>query len=148
MAIAFIASAISVAIPTNESSASVGGRVTAAIIAKFFITFSFDGVYLWCAELFPTVVRSTAFGTSSAAGRLGSFSASYIIWLIRFHAALPYSIMGAICLQAAVLGLFLPETKGTPTLETMDDMNKDEEGPGVVLLKSKDDMNENDKTEA
>ena len=68
-----------------------------------------------------------------------------IIFQIRFHAALPYSIMGAICLQAAVLGLFLPETKGSPTLETMDDMNKDE--GGVVFVKIKDDMNEN-KTEA
>jgi hypothetical protein len=41
---------------------------------------------------------------------------------IRIHVALPYSIFGVICLQAAVLGLFLPETKGAPTLETMDDM--------------------------
>ena len=45
--------------------------------------------------------------------------------------------MGAICLQAAVLGLFLPETKGTPTLETMDDMNKNQ---GVALS-----VNSNDK---
>ena len=45
--------------------------------------------------------------------------------------------MGAICLQAAVLGLFLPETKGSPTMETMDDMNK---GQGDALL-----VNSNDK---
>jgi hypothetical protein len=37
--------------------ASIGGRITAAIIAKFFISFSFSGVYLWSAELFPTAVR-------------------------------------------------------------------------------------------
>lgn len=35
--------------------------------------------------------------------------------------------MGIICFQAAVLGIFLPETKGKPTLETMDDMEKDQE---------------------
>ena len=35
--------------------------------------------------------------------------------------------MGAMCLQAAILGLFLPETKGKPTLETMNDMDKNEE---------------------
>ncbi|CAB3981466.1 organic cation transporter -like [Paramuricea clavata] len=131
MIIALVASVIAAAIPTNQSSASVGGRVTVAIIAKFSISFSFFGAYLWCVELFPTVIRSTALSTSSAMARIGSFSASYIIWLIRIHAALPYSIMGAICLQAAVLGLFLPETKGTPTLETMDDMKKDK---GVALL--------------
>ena len=48
-----------------------------------------------------------------------------VFFQIRIHAALPYSIMGAFCLQGAVLGLFLPETKGTPTLETMDDMKKE-----------------------
>ena len=128
--IAFIASAISVAIPTNKSSASIGGRVTAAIIAKFFINYSFSGIYLWCVELFPTSMRSTGHATSSAAARLGSFSASYIIWLIRIHAALPYGIMGALCLQAAIFACFLPETKSKPTLETMDDMHKNQ---GVAL---------------
>ncbi|CAB3996198.1 organic cation transporter -like, partial [Paramuricea clavata] len=144
MLIAFVVSAISVAIPTNKSSASVAGRVTVAIIAKFFINFSFSGVYLRCAELFPTAVRATAIGTSSAVARLGSFSASYIVWLIRFHAALPYSIMAVICIQAAVFAIFLPETKGVPTLETMDDMNKKE---GVALLvngNGKADTNENE----
>ena len=52
--------------------------------------------------------------------------------------------MGAICLQAAILGLFLPETKGTQTLETMDDMNRDR---GAALLVTngydKADTNEN-----
>jgi hypothetical protein len=37
--------------------ASVGGRITAAIAANFFVTFSFAGVYLWSIELFPTVIR-------------------------------------------------------------------------------------------
>ena len=63
-----------------------------------------------------------------------------ISFQIRIHAALPYSIMGAICLQAAVLGLFLPETKGSPTMETMDDMNKNQR---VVLF-----VNSNVKAEA
>ena len=53
---------------------------------------------------------------------------------IRIHAALPYGIMGFICLQAAILGLFLPETKGAPTLETMDDMKKKQTEQGTALL--------------
>ena len=39
--------------------------------------------------------------------------------------------MGALCLQAAVFGCFLPETKSKPTLETIDDTNKNQ---GVALL--------------
>ena len=57
----------------------------------------------------------------------------YYTFQIRIHAALPYGIMGAFCLQAAVFGCFLPETKGKPTLETMDDMN---ENQGIALLVS------------
>ena len=53
--------------------------------------------------------------------------------------------MGAICLQAAILGIFLPETKGKPTLETMDDMKKDQ---GIALLENSNgreaDPNKND----
>ncbi len=35
--------------------------------------------------------------------------------------------MGVIALQAAVFGLFLPDTKGTATLGTMDDMKTQNE---------------------
>ena len=38
-------------------AAGVGGRITAAIVANFFVSFSFAGVYLWTSELFPTVIR-------------------------------------------------------------------------------------------
>ncbi|CAB4021017.1 Hypothetical predicted protein, partial [Paramuricea clavata] len=115
---------------------SVGGRITAAIVANFFVSFSFAGVYVWSSELFPTVIRATGMSTSSSFARIGSFGASYIVWLIRIHAALPFSIMGAIALQAAVLGLFLPETKGAATMETMDDMKTEEEKVGGVVEKN------------
>lgn len=58
-----------------------------------------------------------------------------MIFQIRIHIALPYSIFGAICIQAAILGLFLPETKGAPTLETMDDM-KTESGIALYDISS------------
>ena len=127
LVITMVASAISVSIPANHNPANVGGRITAAIIAKMCIGFSFDGCYLWTSELYPTVIRATGMSTSSSAARIGSFAASYIIWLIRIHVALPYGIMGAICLQAAIFGLFLPETKGAATLETLDDMKTEPE---------------------
>ena len=55
---------------------------------------------------------------------------------IRIHAALPFSIMGAIALQAAVLGLFLPETKGAATMETMDDTKTEKEQVDGVVEKN------------
>ena len=52
--------------------------------------------------------------------------------------------MGVICLQAAILGLILPETKGLATLETMEDMNKDQRGIILVKCDGKKDGNENE----
>ena len=41
--------------------------------------------------------------------------------------------MGVICLQAAIVAMFLPETKGRPTLETLEDMINDNSGAKVVM---------------
>ncbi|XP_046846762.1 solute carrier family 22 member 15-like [Xenia sp. Carnegie-2017] len=114
---AFFASIISVLIPGNT-----GARIILALLAKFFINMSFSGIYIWSTEMFPTCIRTMSLGSSSGAGRFGSFAASYIVWLIRVHRILPFGIMGIICLQAAILAMFLPETKGKPTSEILDDM--------------------------
>jgi hypothetical protein len=42
--------------------------------------------------------------------------------------------MGIICLEAAVMAMFLPETKGRPTLETLEDMINDNTGSGTVVM--------------
>lgn len=41
--------------------------------------------------------------------------------------------MGIVCFQAAVIAMFLPETNGRPTLETLDDMMKGKSGGPVVM---------------
>ena len=48
--------------------------------------------------------------------------------------------MGGISLQAAMLAVLLPETKGTPTLETMADMKNDENDPLLVKSGENDDI--------
>ncbi|XP_046846068.1 organic cation transporter protein-like [Xenia sp. Carnegie-2017] len=122
MLIAFFANIITVIIPEDRSNdGNTGARIFFALLAKFFINLSFSGSYIWHTELFPTCIRTMGIGTSSGAARIGSFAASYIVWLIRVHSILPYGIMGIICLQAAILAMFQPETKGKPTLETLDD---------------------------
>jgi len=36
---------------------NIGGRVTLGTMGKLFITTSFNAIYVFSAELFPTVVR-------------------------------------------------------------------------------------------
>ncbi|EDO42171.1 predicted protein, partial [Nematostella vectensis] len=88
--------------------------------AKFFVMVSFDAIYVYAAELFPTVIRNIGMGTSTAAARLGSFSAPYVVNLNRIHPLLPFGIMAVKALLAGILCMTLPETKGMATAETMD----------------------------
>jgi len=104
----------------GEDKGYMAGRIIMAMLAKFFVFISFDAVYVYAAELFPTVIRNIGMGSSTAAARIGSFSSPYIVHLRLVHPLLPYGIMGVNALLAGVLCMTLPETKGMPTAETMD----------------------------
>ena len=64
---------------------------------------------------------------------------------IRIHPFLPYGIMGVVYLQSAILAVFLPETNGQSTLETMDDMINQGKGKnqGETIALSKKTLKEN-----
>ena len=46
----------------------MAGRIIMAMLAKFFVFISFDAVYVYAAELFPTVIR------------YGSLSVAMVTW--------------------------------------------------------------------
>lgn len=48
---------------------------------KFGLTISFTVVYIYTAELYPTVLRNLGMGLCSSAARIGSITAPYIIFL-------------------------------------------------------------------
>lgn len=112
----------------NTSKGALAGKIILSmILAKLFITISFDGVYLYTVELFPTSVRNIGVGTSSAAARIGSLCSPFIVYTNRVHQLLPFAIMGINALLAGILCMTLPETKLQPTLETVDKEPPEEE---------------------
>lgn len=116
----------------NTSTAALVGKIILSmILAKFFITISFDGVYLYTAELFPTSIRNIGVGTSTAAARIGSMCSPFIVYTNRVHRLLPFAIMGLNALVAGLLCMSLPETKNQPTLETV---KKDPAGEEMAQL--------------
>ncbi|KAL9979757.1 hypothetical protein ACROYT_G017467 [Oculina patagonica] len=108
----------------NSTGALAGKIIMSMIVAKFFITISFDGVYLYSAELFPTAIRNIGVGTSTAAARIGSICSPFIVYTNSVHRLLPFAIMGLNALLAGILCMTLPETNNQPTMETV----KKEEG--------------------
>jgi len=117
-------------------------RVVLSMFGKFLMTIAFDAAYLITYEIFPTSLRNVAMGISSASARVGSFSASYIIYLKDFNPILPYMIFGVVCTVCAVSCILLPETNKTATKETLGNVNKQPFGdPGIEFQKlAKDEM--------
>uniref|UniRef100_A0A8C2VQ44 Solute carrier family 22 member 5 n=1 Tax=Chinchilla lanigera TaxID=34839 RepID=A0A8C2VQ44_CHILA len=92
------------------------------MVGKFGITAAFSMVYVYTAELYPTVVRNMGVGVSSTASRLGSILSPYFVYLGAYDRFLPYILMGSLTILTAILTLFLPESFGTPLPDTIDQM--------------------------
>jgi MFS family permease len=80
----------------------------------FFATGYFSGFGAVTAEIFPTSIRATAQGFTYNIGRIGSAVAPYAVGTLAqshgFRVAL--SITSAAFLLAALMWLWIPETKG------------------------------------
>ncbi|XP_037365266.1 organic cation/carnitine transporter 2 [Talpa occidentalis] len=95
---------------------------TLVMVGKFGVTAAFSMVYVYTAELYPTVVRNMGVGVSSTASRLGSILSPYFVYLGAYDRFLPYILMGSLTILTAILTLFLPESFGTPLPDTIDQM--------------------------
>ncbi|XP_022080126.1 organic cation transporter-like protein [Acanthaster planci] len=92
-----------------------------AIIGKLFASAAFDIVFLITAEVFPTVLRSAAFGAASMIGKVGGMVAPFIIFLNVYHDSIPMIVFGVLSLIAGALVLPLPETNNRSLPETLED---------------------------
>ncbi|XP_063362491.1 organic cation transporter protein-like [Cydia amplana] len=78
------------------------------MVGKLTITFAFNALYVFTAELFPTATRSSALAACSLVGRLGSVLAPQTPLLSKYIQALLY---GVCSLLAALAMLATPETR-------------------------------------
>ncbi|XP_069108125.1 organic cation transporter protein-like [Argopecten irradians] len=100
--------------------------ITLAMLGKVGISAAFAIIYVWSAELFPTVVRNSGMGASSSCARIGGMIAPYIADLSKvvegnLGRALPLVIFGGASVVAGVMSLWLPETKSRALPETIED---------------------------
>ncbi|XP_033954362.1 solute carrier family 22 member 4 isoform X1 [Pseudochaenichthys georgianus] len=91
---------------------------------KFGFTMAFSIVYIYTAEVYPTVLRNVGMGMCSSAARIGSITAPYVIYLGSYNKALPYILMGSLTIASSVVNLFLPETLNRDLPETVEQMQE------------------------
>ncbi|XP_062905496.1 organic cation/carnitine transporter 2-like isoform X2 [Mobula hypostoma] len=89
------------------------------MIGKTGITICFSIIYVFSAELYPTVVRNMGIGVCTMASRIGSIISPYFVYLGVYDRMLPFMLMGALILLAGSFCLLLPETREQPLPETV-----------------------------
>jgi len=129
-------SCIGVAIIPNHSHIPKfkWSRVTLGTFGKLCICVSFNTLYIWSVEIYPTIVRSQGMGLLSVVSRCGAASAPWVAqWLRHAHVMLPFALMGGLTLIGAFLCLLLHETKGRATAETLE-MATSEVEPNMTVI--------------
>ena len=98
------------------------------LLFNFIARFASSGIdviyYTYSIELYPTPVRSIAFGVNATFGNAGSILAPMLLeflpkWLLLL-------LLSSICLLNSFFIMFLPETVGKPMIETIDELEKEE----------------------
>ena len=97
-----------------------GAQIAVALVGRFGIAASFNMIFLYTTELFPTVVRSAALGTCSLVARLGGIIAPQIILLQTVSPSLPFIVFGGASAAACFATTFLAETKGVIMQDTIE----------------------------
>ncbi|XP_068189109.1 solute carrier family 22 member 6-B [Antennarius striatus] len=117
LALGGVACLLMLAVPADHFKVLAG----LAIVGKFGITASFAVIYVYTAELFPTVLRQTGIGVSCMFARLGGMLAPIINMVHNHSPATPLLIFGSSPLLGAALALLLPETADRPLPDTVED---------------------------
>ncbi|XP_022106113.1 organic cation transporter protein-like [Acanthaster planci] len=108
-------------------------RATVAMIGKFAISGSFNIIYIYSAELYPTPVRSMGVGMSSMSARLSGVIAPVILILGNYWEPIPLIVFGGCSLLAGALALLLPETLNHALPETIQEGEEFGKGQGFGL---------------
>ncbi|XP_064473670.1 organic cation transporter protein-like [Ornithodoros turicata] len=95
-------------------------KITFAMIGKFLITASYGILYVYSAEIYPTVVRQIGMGSSSTIARFGAIIAPFVKELGgATDKRVPFAVYSAICILSGLSVLLLPETTGVQLPDTI-----------------------------
>uniref|UniRef100_A0A8C3H527 Major facilitator superfamily (MFS) profile domain-containing protein n=1 Tax=Chrysemys picta bellii TaxID=8478 RepID=A0A8C3H527_CHRPI len=97
-------------------------RTVLAVVGKGCLAASFNCVYLYTSELYPTVIRYTGMGLSNTMMRLGSIIAPLVKMLEEYIPFLPLIIYGAAPIISGIAATFLPETLNVPLPDTIEEV--------------------------
>ncbi|XP_077193005.1 solute carrier family 22 member 7-like isoform X2 [Paroedura picta] len=103
-------------------------RSAVAILGKGFSEASFTTVFLYTAELYPTVLRQSGLGCCSFVARIASSLAPMIMLLDETWRYLPPMIFSIVAGLSGMVAFLLTETTNSQLPETIEDVEDDRHG--------------------
>ncbi|XP_033061465.1 solute carrier family 22 member 6 isoform X2 [Trachypithecus francoisi] len=97
-------------------------RTSLAVLGKGCLAASFNCIFLYTGELYPTMIRQTGMGIGSTMARVGSIVSPLVSMTAELYPSVPLFIYGAVPVAASAVTVLLPETLGQPLPDTVQDL--------------------------
>uniref|UniRef100_A0A5G2RMX7 Solute carrier family 22 member 6 n=1 Tax=Sus scrofa TaxID=9823 RepID=A0A5G2RMX7_PIG len=97
-------------------------RTALAVLGKGCLAASFNCIFLYTGELYPTMIRQTGLGMGSTLARVGSIVSPLVSMTAELYPSMPLFIYGAVPVAASAATALLPETLGQPLPDTVQDV--------------------------
>lgn len=108
----------------NDNSSLRQIIVALAVLGHMSFKNVFLVLYLYTAELYPTVLRGTAIGLCQVSNRFGGVCVGFIVALGSYYEWLPCLILAITSCLAFLFCFNLPETGNRLTLESLEEANQ------------------------
>ncbi|XP_063173135.1 solute carrier family 22 member 6-A-like [Candoia aspera] len=93
-----------------------------AVFGKGCLGASFNCVFLYTGELYPTVIRQTGMGLGNTMARVGGIVAPLVKMTSEYSPSLPLFIYAMAPIISGMAACFLPETLDAPLPDTVEDV--------------------------
>uniref|UniRef100_A0A8C5R815 Major facilitator superfamily (MFS) profile domain-containing protein n=1 Tax=Leptobrachium leishanense TaxID=445787 RepID=A0A8C5R815_9ANUR len=97
-------------------------RTSMAVFGKGCLAASFNSLFLYTGEMYPTVIRQSGMGLGTMMARLGGIIAPIAQMTSEYYHHLPLIIFGCLPIISGIAACFLPETLGVPLPETIEEV--------------------------
>ncbi|XP_049635615.1 solute carrier family 22 member 6 isoform X2 [Suncus etruscus] len=104
-------------------------RTSLAVLGKGCLASSFNCIFLYTGELYPTMIRQTGLGMGSTMARVGSIVSPLVSMTSELYPSLPLFIYGTIPVIASIFTALLPETRGQPLPDTVQELENRRKKP-------------------